>query len=128
LSSHFRDCHQPQTAGANPLVCLPRNTGVNENLSQIDSRRKRNCGSPARRKHRFTSLERYAFREDKPSQIRICTEKMAQKLRGGQPTEGVEGLPGTGCPLDPGPGLGGILSLGLFRVKASPFLNKIPVS
>ena len=50
------------------------------------------------------------------------------KMRGGQSTEGVEGLPGTGCPLDPGPGLGGILSLGLFAAKASPFLNKIPIS
>jgi hypothetical protein len=31
-------------------------------------------------------------------------------------------------PLDPGPGLGGILSLGLLGLNASSFLNKIPAS
>jgi hypothetical protein len=30
------------------------------------------------------------------------------KLRSGQPVSGVERLPGTGRPLDPDPGLGGI--------------------
>jgi hypothetical protein len=40
----------------------------------------------------------------------------------------VEGLPETGCPLDPEPGLGDIVSLGLLAAKASPFLNKIPDS
>jgi hypothetical protein len=52
----------------------------------------------------------------------------AQKLRGGPPASGVEGLPETGCPLDPGPGLGGNLSLGLFWAKASPFLYEFPTS
>jgi hypothetical protein len=40
----------------------------------------------------------------------------------------VEGLPETASPLDPEPGLGGILSLGLFRPKASLFLKKIAES
>jgi len=35
----------------------------------------------------------------------------------------VEGLPGTAGPLDPEPGLGGIVSLGLFTAKASIFLR-----
>jgi hypothetical protein len=35
----------------------------------------------------------------------------------------VDGYPGTACPLDPGPGLGGNLSLGLFRPKSSSFLH-----
>lgn len=39
--------------------------------------------------------------------------KRPKKLEAGQPASGVEGLPGTGCPLDPEPGLGGIFSLGL---------------
>ena len=47
----------------------------------------------------------------------------AQKLRGGHPELGVEGLPETECPLDPGPGLGGMFSLGLLWAKASSFLN-----
>src|ERR1035441_223170 len=56
------------------------------------------------------------------------TQNCAQKLRGGQTEPGVEGLPETACPLDPGPGLGGMFSLGLFSAKASPILNYFPVS
>jgi hypothetical protein len=41
---------------------------------------------------------------------------------------GVEGYPKTGCPLDPGPGLGGISSVGLFWAIASPFSCEFPVS
>ena len=51
-----------------------------------------------------------------------------QKVRGGPPASGVEGYPETGCPLDPGPGLGGNSSVGLFWAIASPFLCEIPVS
>jgi hypothetical protein len=47
------------------------------------------------------------------------------QIRGGPTASGVEGLPGTVDPLDPEPGLGGILSLGLFHPKASSFLKKI---
>jgi hypothetical protein len=36
----------------------------------------------------------------------------------------VEGLPETAGPLDPEPGLGGIVSLGLFSAKASVFFGK----
>jgi hypothetical protein len=50
------------------------------------------------------------------------------KLRGGPPASGVEGHPETGCPLDPGPGLGGNSSVGLFWAIASPFLCEFPVS
>ena len=46
------------------------------------------------------------------------------KLRGGPLTAGVEGLPAAGGPLDPGSGLGGILSVGLFWANASPFLKQ----
>jgi len=38
---------------------------------------------------------------------------------------GVEGFPKTDCPLDPEPGLGGIVSVGLLRGKASYFLKRI---
>ena len=48
------------------------------------------------------------------------------KLRSGQPASGVEGHPGTGHPLDPEPGLGGTLSLGLLEGKASPFFHIFP--
>jgi hypothetical protein len=48
--------------------------------------------------------------------------KNSPKRRSGPPVSGVEGLPETGCPLDPGPGLGGTVSLGLLSAKASPFL------
>ena len=48
-----------------------------------------------------------------------------QKLRGGHSVSGVEGYPDTGCPLDPDPGLGGMVSLGLFSPKASYFLALI---
>ena len=51
-------------------------------------------------------------------------QKVAQKLRSGPPASGVEGLPETGRPLDPGPGLGGMFSLGLFAANASPFLHE----
>ena len=37
-------------------------------------------------------------------------------------------IPETDCPLDPGPGLGGKVSLGLFSLKASSFLKRIPQS
>jgi hypothetical protein len=40
-------------------------------------------------------------------------EKVPKKLEAGQPVLGVEGLPETGCPLDPEAGLGGMFSLGL---------------
>jgi hypothetical protein len=40
----------------------------------------------------------------------------------------VEGHPETVRPLDPEPGLGGILSLGLLWGKASLFLYKFPGS
>jgi hypothetical protein len=40
----------------------------------------------------------------------------------------VEGLPETGCPLDPGPGLGGIFSVGLFSAKSSYFFRKYGLS
>jgi hypothetical protein len=53
---------------------------------------------------------------------------LPQKLRGEPPASGVEGLPETGCPLDPGPGLGGDLSVGLFWAKASFFLREFPDS
>src|SRR5580693_7492059 len=52
----------------------------------------------------------------------------ASKIRSGHPESGVEGNPETGCPQDPGPGLGGNLSVGLFRAKSSPFCMKIPAS
>jgi hypothetical protein len=32
------------------------------------------------------------------------------------------------CPLDPEPGLGGILSLGFFPANATSFLDKVPAS
>jgi hypothetical protein len=37
----------------------------------------------------------------------------------------VEGYPETVCPQDPDPGLGGMVSLGLFSAKASSFLESI---
>ena len=52
--------------------------------------------------------------------------KRPGKLRSGQPASGVEGHPGTGHPLDPEPGLGGTLSLGLLEGKASPFFHIFP--
>jgi hypothetical protein len=36
----------------------------------------------------------------------------------------VEGNPETGCPQDPGPGLGGKLSVGPFQAKASLILRE----
>jgi hypothetical protein len=45
--------------------------------------------------------------------------KSAAKLRSGPASWGVEGLPEDTCPLDPEPGLGGILSLGLLAQNAS---------
>jgi hypothetical protein len=46
---------------------------------------------------------------------------MALKVRGGSAVSGVEGQPEADDPLDPEPGLGGILSVGLLREKASLF-------
>jgi hypothetical protein len=37
----------------------------------------------------------------------------------------VEGLPGTGGPLDPEAGLGGIVSLSFFYLKASVFFENL---
>jgi hypothetical protein len=54
--------------------------------------------------------------------------KNRPKQRGGRPVSGVEELPEAGCPLDPETGLGDIVSLGLFPLNASSFLNKIPIS
>jgi hypothetical protein len=45
--------------------------------------------------------------------------KGAENRRSGPSTPGVEGLPEADSPLDPGPGLGDILSLGLFPAKSS---------
>ncbi len=53
----------------------------------------------------------------------------AQKLRSGPPESGVEGFPETGCPLDPGPGLGGSFKCRThFRQKQALFCMKIPIS
>ena len=46
-------------------------------------------------------------------------KKRATYLRSGR-------IPETGCPPDPGPGLGDILSLGLFWAKSSSFFKEIP--
>ena len=35
-------------------------------------------------------------------------------------------IPETGYPLDPGPGLGDIVSLGLFQTKSSSFFKEMP--
>jgi hypothetical protein len=50
-------------------------------------------------------------------------ENKSLKIRGGPPTVGVEGLPEAGGPLDPGPGLGDMVSLGLLEEKSSSFLR-----
>jgi hypothetical protein len=65
-----------------------------------------------------TPTYQFAHRKREKISFRIA-RKMPGKLRSGPPESGVEGLPETGCPLDPGPGLGGIFSLGLFSAKAS---------
>ena len=54
---------------------------------------------------------------------RLGEGKTPQKLRSGLPASGVEGLPEIGCPLDPGPGLGDIFSLGLLTGIASSILG-----
>ena len=36
-------------------------------------------------------------------------------------------IPETYCPLDPGPGLGGMVSLGLFSSKSSSFLERVSI-
>ena len=51
-----------------------------------------------------------------------------QKIRGGRVGFESGRIPGTDCPLDPEPGLGGMFSLGLLQRKASSFLVYIPVS
>ena len=51
-----------------------------------------------------------------------------QKIRGGPVGYGSGRIPKTDCPLDPEPGLGGMVSLGLLRGKSSPFLIPIPDS
>ena len=51
------------------------------------------------------------------------TLKSAQKLRGGPPVSGVEGLPEAGCPLDPGPGLGGNSQFRLVFSKSKFFFE-----
>jgi hypothetical protein len=51
-----------------------------------------------------------------------------KKEEAGRPASGVEGLPETGCPLDPEPGLGGIFSLGLLCGIASTFFEPNSVS
>jgi hypothetical protein len=53
---------------------------------------------------------------------------VAPKIRGGLTTPGVEGLPEAISPLDPGPGLGDILSVGLLRRNASTKSVIIPES
>ncbi len=59
----------------------------------------------------------------------VSSEKIPpKKLEAGRSVMGVEGFPKTDCPLDPEPGLGGIVSLGLLRGKSSSFLASIPVS
>src|SRR5580700_10284970 len=59
-------------------------------------------------------------RELKPRPTKNCPIK----IRSGHPELGVEGNPETGCPQDPGPGLGGNLSVGPFQAKASPILHE----
>jgi hypothetical protein len=49
--------------------------------------------------------------------------KSSPKARSGLSTLGVEGLPKADSPLDPGPGLGDKLSLGLLSGNASPKLH-----
>jgi hypothetical protein len=47
----------------------------------------------------------------------------AAKIKGGQPSSGVEGFPESGCPLDPGLGLGGTFKSRLVLAKIKPFLR-----
>lgn len=55
-------------------------------------------------------------------------ENVPKKVEAGRSVMGVEGFPKTDCPLDPEPGLGGIVSLGLLRGKASSFSKQNPDS
>ena len=56
--------------------------------------------------------------------VRVNLGEMGPEIRSGRPESGVEGNPETGCPQDPGPGLGGKLSVGPIQAKASPFLHE----
>jgi len=60
----------------------------------------------------------------------MCDGKPPKNIEAGRRCSGVEGLPETGCPLDPEPGLGGMFSLGSLQGKASPFLGRdlLPVT
>lgn len=51
-----------------------------------------------------------------PRKLRITL-----KIKGGQPTAGVEGFPESDCPLDPGLGLGGSFKSRLVLRKSKPF-------